>query len=608
MSFKIFSLQLTGKIKTVETIEKKRENLLADFEEFQKVKESDELKDFIDLETWINSEAFKKRKDEINSLNFKESSEFKQLKEFQALAKSGHIKKYFKIADSSDLKRFEQLKDSDKLSEFDKLFEYIKEGQFEKEKKEIKEQIFKGSVEETHLLDFNKLDKSPGIKAYKELHDSAQLKKHVDFGSSEKLAEFLKLKNAADRDKEKQKQFKGLRNDSEIKAYFKYERSKKLKLYHETVDSHELKRYDELKLYVENDDFKKRETFLKDKKKFEKSEAFQQQQRFKSLAADADIKFVLKFEKSTLYKNYLDVKDSFDLKRYYELEKVVNSEEFKKRKAYLEDKKKWEKSEEYAKQQDYLKKKEIPHIKNYFKYKDSADFDFFKNWELSFEDDFSAKKLDEEKWSNVSFLANKMLGDNYLMPGDLHVFNKGKNCNTGGKLTISVKKEKATGKVWKMPAGFIPTEFEYTSDLVSTGEHFWQENGIFEAKIRFNPVKQLVSSLYLTGENNTPRINLLEMGTKNRVGISKLSDDKKIENNGLDIDNLKSGRSYIFTFEKSENNFSWKINDVEVFSATDSSLNFPVHLNASSIVVHDVPQAKLPNTFEIDWVRCYRKK
>ncbi len=608
MSFKIFSLQLTGRIKTVETIEKKREKLLADFEEFQQVETSDELKDFIELENWINSDDFKKRKNEINALNFKESSEYKQLKEFQTLSKAGHIKKYFKIADSADLKRFEKLKDSEKLGEFDKLYEYIKEGEFEKDKKEIKEQVFKGSVEEKHLIDFKKLDKSSGIKAYKVLHESADLKKHIDFGNSEKLATFLAFKNATDRDKEKQKQFKSLRNDREIKAYFKFEKAKKLRLYRETVDSHELKRYDELKTYVETDDFKKRETYLKDKKKFEKSDAYQQQQKFKNLAADADVKFVLKFEKSTLYKNYLDVKDSFDLKRYFELEEIINSEEFKAQKAYLEDKKKWEKSDEFAKQQDYLKQKEIPHIKNYFKYKSSSDFDFLKNWEITFEDDFSGNKLDEGKWSNVSFLANKLLGDNYLMPGDLHVFMNGKNIKTGGKLSIVVKKDKAMGKVWQMPAGFIPTEFEYTTDLVSTGENFWQEDGIFEAKIKFNPVKQVVSSVYLSGENNTPRINLMEMGTKNSVGISKLNNNKKIETNGLDIANLKSGKSYIFAVEKNGNNLSWKINEVEVFASTDSTMNFPLQLTASSIVVHDVPAANLPYAFEIDWVKCYRKK
>lgn len=608
MSFKIFSLQLLGKIKAVETIEKHRKKLRIDFEEFQQVEKSEELKDYLKIEEWVNSAEFKKRKAEIESLQFKGSREFNQLKEFGGLKKSSKIKKYFKIANSADLKKFEDLKDSDKLNDYDKFIEYIKEGQFEKDKKEIKSQVFKGSVEEKHWLDFKKLNKSSGIKAYNELKGSDALKKHEAFARSKKLEGFVILRNAPNKDKQKRKEFKILKRDSEIRTYFKYEKSKKLKLYHETSGSHDLKRYDELKTYVESEDYKKRELFLKDKKKFEKSEAFQKHKKYKQLAGDAEVKFVLKFEKSSLYKNYLDVKDSFDLKRYFELDEIIKSKEFIDRKAYLNDKKKWEKSDEFERQQSFLNMKELPHFVKYFGYLGTADFDFLRNWEVVFEDDFSTVKLDAEKWSNISFIAEKMLGDNYSMPGDLHVFNNGKNIKSGGKLTILVKKEKEDGKVWKMPAGFVPAEFDYTSDMVSTGKSFWQEDGVFEAKINFNPLKQVVSSLYLAGDKNAKRINLLEMGTKNNVGISTLNSSGKVENKGLDISNLQQGKSYIFTVEKLGNTLTWKINETEVYTNHDSSFNFPLHINASSIVVYDIPGSNLPVNFEIGWVKCYRKK
>ena len=44
MSFKIFFYQLTGKIKSVEKIEVQRESLYKDYEEFNRVESSDELK------------------------------------------------------------------------------------------------------------------------------------------------------------------------------------------------------------------------------------------------------------------------------------------------------------------------------------------------------------------------------------------------------------------------------------------------------------------------------------------------------------------------------------------------------------------------------------
>ena len=71
MSFKIFSLQLTGKIKPVETIENQRETLQQDYTEFQQVKNSEELADFLVLENYVNSEQFKKKKSEISDLEIR---------------------------------------------------------------------------------------------------------------------------------------------------------------------------------------------------------------------------------------------------------------------------------------------------------------------------------------------------------------------------------------------------------------------------------------------------------------------------------------------------------------------------------------------------------
>lgn len=608
MSFKIFTLQLTGKIKPVEVIEKKRKILQDDYSEFKQVEVSEELKKYLKLESRVNSGEFKSKKTELDALQFKGSKEYNQLQEFEKLKKSSTIKKYFRVAGSADLTRFEALKDSEKITEYDRLFEYMKEGQFAKEKDEINKQVFKGSVEERHLKDFKQLDKSAGIKAYKELHESSVLKKHKAFTESDKLKKYLQLRNAPEMDKEKKTELKKLSRDTEIKTYFKFEKSKKLKLYHETVDSHDLKKYHELKTFVENDEFKKREQFLKDKKKFEKSEAFKKQQRYKQVASDNDVKFYLKFEKSSLYKNYLDVASSFDLKRYHELEKILASEEYKKQKAYLEDKNKWEKTEEFALLKEFEQMKKLPHLVKYFKYKGSSSFTFFEEWETAFEDDFIAKNLDTKKWSFKSYISEKMLGDNYSLAGDLQVYTNGENISTNGKLSIDVRKETKTGKVWQVSTGFIPTELNYTSGMVSSWTSFSMEDGILEAKIKFEPVKQVVSSMFLCGEKNVPRVNLLEMGTKNRVGISTLNSQGKIDAEGVDISNLKSGKWYIFSLEKKGANFSWKINDTEIFATNNTGQEQKLHINASSLVVDEVPVSKLPVHFEIEWVKCYRRK
>jgi hypothetical protein len=325
------------------------------------------------------------------------------------------------------------------------------------------------------------------------------------------------------------------------------------------------------------------------------------------LAADSDIKFFFRFEKSSLYKNYLNVVDSADLKRLNELEPVVNSEEFKNRKIYLEDKKKWEKSEEFARQQEFLKMKKQTHLIKYFKNKGTDVFKFYDDWKVAFEDHFKTVNLDPEKWSTKSIVAEKLLGDNYALKGDNHIFTDGHNISINGSMSIKVKKEKTQGKVWQMPAGFIPVEMDYSSGMISSWKSFWMEDGILEAKIKFNPSKEVVSSFYLAGEKELPRINLLEMGAKNRLGVLKVNGSGKADVNGMDISNLKKGKWYIFSVVKNGNNYTWKINEKEVLSVQSSELNEKLHVNASSIVVNDVPASQLPVGFDIEWVKCYRK-
>jgi len=607
MSFKILTLQLFGRLKPVEIVEKQRKNLLDDYNEFQKVQSSDELKNYLELEKEINSEEFKRKKKEIEALHFNGSKEFNQEKEFIGLKKKRAIKNYFKIANSADLERFNKLQTSDKLAEYNQLLEYVKEGQFAKDKKEILAQIFKGSVEEKHWIDFKKLDKSAGIKVYKELHQSDLLKKHEVFAKSEKLKNFVQLGNLPDKDKQKLTELKQLKRDAEIKNYFKFENSKKLKLYRETVSSQQLIKYNELKAFVESEEYKKQEAFLKDKTKFENSEANKKFNRFKQLGTDADIKFFLNFEKSSLHKNYLDVVDSFDLKRYFELETICSSNEFKERKSYLEDKKKWEKTEEFARQKNFLEMKKLPHLVKYFKNKGTTIFNFFNEWKIVFDDNFQKMPLDLEKWATAGYIADKMLGDNYSLAGDNYIFTNGKNLKISGNLSIEVRKEKATGKLWQMPAGFVPAELDYTSGIISSWKSFWMEDGIVEAKIKFDPTEQIVSSFYLTGEKEMPRVNLLEMGAKNRLGVLSIDNAGKANVNGMDISNLKKGKWYIFTVVKQGHNFTWKINGSEILTVQSSDLNNKLHINASSIVVNDVPSSNLPADFQIEWVKCYRR-
>jgi hypothetical protein len=607
MSFKIFSLQLTGKLKPVEKIEEKRLKLEKDYQEYIQVEKSDELQEFIQLEGWIKSEELKKEKQRISALQFKGSKEGKQLEEFVKLGKQKSIKNYFKVEGSGDLKRFNEFEKTEKLKRYEELVTFVEKGEYQNEKKKIQSMQFKGSVEEKKLAELKKLQKSAGIKAFNEINNSTTIQQYNEFEKSEKLKKYETLKTATD--SEKQKEFKPLKKDAAIKSHFKFQQSKKYKLYLQTKGSSQLETFEKLQVETKQKEFLEKVNYLKDKKKFEKTEAYKQFLEYKNLKADADIKFYFNYKKSGFYKNYLNVANSVELKRFEELKKITASKEFLDRKAYLEDKNKWEKTEEHKKELKYAEMKKFPHLVNYFKYKTSSDFDFFRKWEITLEEQFNTPQIDTEKWLTKSVVADKLLGENYSLPGDLHVFtNDGSNLKLNNKLSILVKKEKQRAKVWNVSTGFVETELNYTSGTLSSGKSFWQEDGIFEAKIKFAPVKNVVSSFFLSGEANMPRITLLEMGEKNRIGISSFGSDGKLKVDGMDISNLKKDHSYIFTLEKNSTEITWKINEVELFKTSTTLFKEKLQMNANSIVIDEIQGSQLPVSFDVEWIKCYHKK
>jgi len=118
MSLKIFTLQLTGKLKNAEKIESERKNTRENFEAFKIAEGSEELKDYRELDGWIKSGACDRKKKEIEALVFKGSQEYKQLKEFMHLQKNKSIRNFFSLDSSDDLKRFRKIKESENLNDY----------------------------------------------------------------------------------------------------------------------------------------------------------------------------------------------------------------------------------------------------------------------------------------------------------------------------------------------------------------------------------------------------------------------------------------------------------------------------------------------------------
>lgn len=443
-------------------------------------------------------------------------------------------------------------------------------------------------------LMFTEFEKSKELKEYLELE---LLVKSATFKQTKKNLQQLSLKGSIEA--AQLAEFKKLERNGRLRKFFITLKSEDLKRFDKIASSDLMLKYKELKTGVEKHS-------LAALKKMDKlSDEYVLYTEFQSLRDSADLRFFRNFRKSSAHKNYELMMDSLVHKRFEELKKIINYNEFMARVAYLEDKQKWEKTEDAQKEKQLAEMQKLPQLINYLKYKHSTAFDFFKKWELAFEDRFDAGKLDTQKWMTQSYWANQSLGQNFSQMGDLHAFTDGKNVSLNGhSMRLEVKHEKTKGMQWRIPFGFVEQEFDYTSGIVSTAGIEWWKHGILEAKVKYDPAKNLVDAIYLLGEETSPQINLVEMGEKNRISLFTRKDDG-FHAESESLSGLKIGEYYIFRLEWSDNSLVWKINNREVLTITHDVPAFKMHLNAATIVVAD-PMASLPHRFEIEWVRFYQ--
>jgi len=440
-----------------------------------------------------------------------------------------------------------------------------------------------------------------------EFEKSAELKEYNELDKLIKSPTFLQKKKEI-----QHLVLKGSKEAAELTEYRKLSKNNRLLKFYTTLNSDELKRFDRIsgsetmKKYKELKTGVEKHSLAALKKMDKNSKEYALYTEFEKLKDSDDLVFFRDFRKSAAFKNYELMLDSTAHKRHEELKKITGSDEFKARVAYLEDNRKWEKTDEHTKEVRYAELKKLPQLVNYLKYNGSNAFDFFGNWDLVFEDRFKSGKLDTINWMTQTHSASQTIGRNFSQLGDLQAFTEGRNVSVElNTMKIEVRKEKTHGMQWQVPFGFMEQEFDYSSGVVSTAGTEWWKHGILEAKVKYAPSAHLVDAVYLLGEQNSPQINLVEMGVKNRVGLLTKSKDT-IQAECESISGLKVGEFYIFRLEWTAHSLVWKINDREILTVTNHVPAFKMHLNAASIVVSELTD--LPHRFEIDWVRFYQHK
>ena len=402
-----------------------------------------------------------------------------------------------------------------------------------------------------------------------------------------------------------------LKKSKDIKVYLKLKGSSELSEYKQAGKSAELEKYNELDAFIKTREFL--DARQSDKKKFKSSEAFQKQRQYKELKKSSMLRKYFKLKTSPKMKTYIQVKGSDRLKRLEELKQYVNTDEFRKVKEYmaLKPQQKYEQSDDYKLEQEYLTLKNSEKLLWFRKLQKKNEFDKLKEWELTFEDDFTEGTLDTKKWMTNYYWGETLLKDTYALPGDKHFYTSGKNLEIADSvLKIITRKEATTGKVWNPLQGFLTQDFDYTSGLISTGKSFRQKYGKVRAKIRMSnaPVRQ---AMWMVAETILPQVDVAKMeqgklyygnfwgNIAEKGGVNKKIRKRAAEKYTSDY--------FIYSIEWTPDKLVWKINNKPVLTQTRGIPSEPMYLVLSAGVTNGVTEHQLPAKMEIDWVKIYQK-
>lgn len=219
-----------GLIPSADQLDAKWDKLVTMRDDLEKMERSDELKQFEELQSLIDSAAFQHKKREIENLQYSGSKEEELVLEYKALAGSRALRNYRKISTSAQLERLQQILNTPEPKRFLALQKEVESVEFTNRKAGLKKKEFAGTPDYAVLQEYNQLRKT-----------------------------------------------------SDILFWLKFSQSENYQSYLSTVGSKELKRYEELGELTTAADFVDRVAYLKDKKRFLRSEEHKSIVLFKEL-------------------------------------------------------------------------------------------------------------------------------------------------------------------------------------------------------------------------------------------------------------------------------------------------------------------------------------
>ena len=175
------------------------------------------------------------------------------------------------------VKRWRAIEKSPELAEYRKLKEVVESSDFQEKKNELMNRKYKDTDEGRKMTAFEKLSSSLSMRRYKNAAENPVLKEFLAFRETE---DFAKIKSV-----------KAVLTDSQIRKFNMLYYSPYYKNYTKVLNSSELRQLQELEKEIVTPDFQKRHALWADAKRWQHSEEYKIEQRYKELANSDDIKF-----------------------------------------------------------------------------------------------------------------------------------------------------------------------------------------------------------------------------------------------------------------------------------------------------------------------------
>lgn len=179
----------------------------------------------------------------------------------------------------AEYKRYCDVATSEELKEYTQLFRFVSSATFQDKKRTLTNRQYKDTQTYRDERKFKKLDGSIKVRRYYKIKDSDELKEFQTFRHS---ADYIKLGD--------KKQWK---KDERLRRFKLFEASLAYKNYDRLNNSYIIKEYESLKAKVNTPEFQKEKEWWSDKFRWQKTEDYKQECRFKELQKNPEIDFYL---------------------------------------------------------------------------------------------------------------------------------------------------------------------------------------------------------------------------------------------------------------------------------------------------------------------------